>query len=198
MTCIIGVLDGGKVYLGGDSCGSDGYTYEDCCHSKVFKVGDFVIGGTTSFRMLDLLEYSLTLPEGQPFAKADMDKFMRTTFVNAVRKCLKEGGFVRFKDSVEQGGTFLIGYKDKIWRMQDDFSVISRFDYDAVGCGAQAAMGSLFTTKDLKVSTCEEIPIVGELIVNDVMSVEDRITLAMKAAESVLVGVKGPFTIIST
>jgi len=180
VTCIIGVLDGGKVYLGGDSCGSDGYTYEDCCHSKVFKVGDFVIGGTTSFRMLDLLEYSLTLPEGQPFAKADMDKFMRTTFVNAVRKCLKEGGFVRFKDSVEQGGTFLIGYKDKIWRMQDDFSVISRFDYDAVGCGAQAAMGSLFTTK------------------NENMTTHERIEIAMKAAESVLVGVKGPFTIIST
>lgn len=180
MTCIIGVLDGSKVYIGGDSCSSNGYEYEDCNHSKVFKVKDFVIGGTTSFRMLDLLEYSLTLPEGQPFADADMDKFMRTTFVNAVRECLKTGGFAKVNNGVEQGGTFLIGYKDKLWRMQDDFSVISRCDYDVVGCGTQAALGSLFTTK------------------NENMTVTERITIAMEAAESVLVGVKGPFNILST
>jgi len=180
MTCIIGLLNGSKVYLGGDSCGSNGYVYENCNHSKVFRVGEFVIGGTTSFRMLDLLEYSLALPEGQPVATVNMDKFMRTTFVETVRKCLKDGGFTKVNNGVEQGGTFLIGYKDKLYRMQDDFSIINCKDYDVVGCGDEAAKGSLFTTKAMK------------------LKVEERITIALEAAESVLVGVKGPFTIIST
>ena len=180
MTCIIGILDGSKVYLAGDSCGSNGYVYDNCNHSKVFKVGDFIIGGTTSFRMLDLLEFSLILPEGQPFADANIDKFMRTTFVNAVRQCLKDGGFANVSNNVEQGGTFLIGYKNKMWRMQDDFSVINRTDYDVVGCGSQAAMGSLYTTKE------------------DLISIEDRINIAMGAAESIMVGVKAPFNIITT
>ena len=91
MTCIIGLLDGGKVYLGGDSCGSNGFMYENCNRPKVFKVGEFIIGGTTSFRMLDLLEFSLVIPEGQPFANCNIDKFMRTVFVDTVRDCLKKG-----------------------------------------------------------------------------------------------------------
>jgi hypothetical protein len=180
MTCVVGLLSGGKVYLGGDSCGSDSYTYENCNHPKVFKVGEFIIGGTTSFRMLDLLEYSLVIPEGRPTKLENMDKFMRTTFVDLVRSCLKNGGFCKIDNSVDQGGTFLIGYKDQLFRMQNDFSIITQVDYDVVGCGDAAAKGSLFTTKDVK------------------MSVENRITKALESAESVVIGVKAPFHIIST
>lgn len=180
MTCIVGILDNSACYIGGDTCGSNGYTYECCDHSKVFRNGDFIIGGTTSFRMLDLLEYSLTIPYIKPADAEDMEKYMRTAFVDAVRSCLKTGGFAKTNNSVESGGTFLIGYKNKLWRMQDDFSVITRTNYDSVGCGEVAAVGSLFTTKELG------------------MKVEDRIETALKAAESYLVGVRGPFNILST
>lgn len=180
MTCIVGLLDKNKVYIGGDTCGSNGYSYESCYHSKVFKVVDFIIGGTTSFRMLDLLEYSLKIPFITPTDEANFDAFMRTSFVGAVRTCLKEGGYAKVSNSVESGGTFLIAYKDKLYRMQDDFSIINRKDYDAVGSGTYAAIGSLFTTKDLK------------------MTPEARVTKALEAAESIMAGVKGPFNILST
>lgn len=180
MTCIVGLLDKSKVYIGGDTCGSNGYHYSSCDHPKVFRVGDFIIGGTTSFRMLDLLEYSLDIPFVKPSDEENMDKFMRTTFVNSVRDCLKKGGFCKIDRSEESGGTFLIAYKDKMYRMQDNFSIINRLKYDSVGCGMYAAIGSLHTTEGMK------------------MLPEGRITVALEAAASIMTGVKGPFNILST
>ena len=181
MTCIIGLLSDGVAYIGGDSCGSNGWTEEDCAHSKVFRVGDFVIGGTTSFRMLDLLEYSLTIPEKRPWTDEDLEKFMRTAFVNAVRSCLKDGGFATKKSEAELGGTFLVGYKGHLWRVQNDYSIITRTKYDSVGCGQMVAFGSLFATETI-----------GNL------SAEHRVTAALLAAEEHVCGVRGPFNVLST
>lgn len=176
MTCIVGLLNGANVLIGGDTCGSNGYSYESCDHSKVFKVGDFLIGGTTSFRMLDLLEYSLVIPYVTPDDENNLDKYMRTTFVNAVKDCLKKGDFGK----PSEGGTFLIGYKDKLYRMQGDFSVINRAKYDSVGCGMYAAIGSLHTTEGTNYTAGE------------------RVTKALEAAASIMVGVNGPYNILST
>lgn len=184
MTCIIGLLEDGVCYIGSDTCGSNGYTYENCNHSKVFRNGEFIIGGTTSFRMLDLLEYTFEPPFIKPSDEKDMERYMRTSFVNAVRICLKTGGFSKVQDTCrESGGTFLIGYKDKMWRMQDDFSIITRTGYDSVGCGGEVAIGSLWTTRELHIGKGDPT---------------QRILLALKAAESYLVGVRGPFNILST
>jgi len=180
MTCIVGLLDGSRVILGGDTCGSDGFMYESCDHSKVFKVDKFVLGGTTSFRMLDLLEHSLKIPYVKPEDESNMDKFMRTSFVTAVRSCLKDGGFAETKNGAEAGGTFLIGYKNKLWRMQDDFSIINRNVYDSVGSGMYTAIGSLYTTNGIK------------------MKPEDRVVKALEAAASLIASVKGPYNLIST
>ena len=63
MTCIVGCIHNGKVFLAGDQLGSNGYYKEN--HeklTKVFKVGEFLIGYTTSFRMGQILQYSWTPP----------------------------------------------------------------------------------------------------------------------------------------
>ena len=66
MTCIIGYLDKkNKVsWIGGDSLGSNGYVQSTESPSKVFRNKTFknvLIGGTTTFRHLDLLKYSDSL-----------------------------------------------------------------------------------------------------------------------------------------
>jgi hypothetical protein len=182
MTCIIGVLSPKEkcVYIGADSCGSNGYTKSTVGHPKVFRKGDFIIGGTTSFRMLDLLEYSLSLPELRPSDEKDMEKFMRVSFVDAVRACLKNGGFAETNKNAEVGGNFLVGWKESLWEIQPDYSVLTITTHAAVGSGEVAATASLFTTKNLGI-----IP-------------EKRITMAMEAAENQVVSVQGPFVILST
>jgi len=44
MTCIVGVAKGGKVYIGADSLGSNGFTKEIRKECKVFKSGEFLVG----------------------------------------------------------------------------------------------------------------------------------------------------------
>ena len=63
MTCIIGFTDKehGVSWIGGDSLGSNGYTKSSELSAKVFRNELFKnvhIGGTTTFRHLDLLRYS--------------------------------------------------------------------------------------------------------------------------------------------
>jgi hypothetical protein len=51
MTCIVGLVDGGRVWLGGDSAGVSGWDLTVRADRKVFRNGPYVMGFTTSFRM---------------------------------------------------------------------------------------------------------------------------------------------------
>ena len=44
MTCIIGLVENSKVYIGGDSAGVAGYGLSVRADEKVFKKGDFIFG----------------------------------------------------------------------------------------------------------------------------------------------------------
>jgi hypothetical protein len=173
MTCIVGIAREGKVYMGGDSCGS-GYTWQQVGNPKVFvNSGMFLIGCTTSFRMIDLLHWELKVPE-QKVGETD-DCYMRTTFIKAVRSCFKDNGWMEKESGKNEGGNFLVGYKGRLYEVQDDFSVLnSPVEGMAVGSGEQSARGSLYTTR------------------KDWDS-HKRILQALEAAENVAMGVKGPF-----
>ena len=63
MTCIVGFTDkkNNVTWMGGDSLGSDGYSQAVNLAGKVFHndiLNNVVIGGTSTFRHLDLLKYS--------------------------------------------------------------------------------------------------------------------------------------------
>lgn len=51
MTCIVGIVDNGKVYMGADSLGVGGLSKRVRKDPKLFRVGEFVFGYTSSFRM---------------------------------------------------------------------------------------------------------------------------------------------------
>ncbi len=177
MTCIVGISKDGKVFMGGDSCGSS-YSWQQVGNPKVFKVdGRFLIGCTTSFRMIDLLRFELSVAEQT--SKQSDDQFMRTTFIHAVRDCFKHGGWLDKASEKNQGGNFLVGYKGILYEVQDDFSVLNSPEVGmSVGSGENAARGSLYSTKDHK-------------------NQESRIQVALEAAESVVPSVRGPFVILS-
>jgi hypothetical protein len=179
MTCIAGVIDGDKVYIGGDSAGVGGYYLTIRSDSKVFKKGEMIFGFTSSFRMGQLLRYKLQIPYHKP--DVPLDVYMHTEFIDAVRTCLKEGGYASNKDGEETGGTFLVGYRGRLFQIEDDFQIGENVvPYDAVGCGMELALGSLYSTNGSD------------------RSPEDRVRLALMAAEQFSAGVRGPFTIIST
>jgi ATP-dependent protease HslVU (ClpYQ) peptidase subunit len=142
MTCIVGVIEKETVTIGGDSAGVRGLDVWVRKDPKVFKVGAFVIGCTTSFRMTQLIRFSFAppeVPEGE-----DVFKYMCTAFVDALRTCFKNGGFMTVSNSVESGGAFLVGYKNRLFSVESDFQVTESFDgFEAVGCGESFALGAL-------------------------------------------------------
>lgn len=147
MTCIVGIVKNEKVYLAADSAGVSGLNLRIRVDSKIFKKGEFIIGCTSSFRMIQLLRFSFTPPE---IKDKDIFEYMCTDFINQVRECFKEGGFIqKYSEGDEKGGNFLVGIRGRLFQVESDFQVGETANgFNAIGCGANYALGSLHSTRD--------------------------------------------------
>jgi hypothetical protein len=192
MTAVVGIVAQSRtVYMGADSAGVGGWDLTIRRDPKIFKVGPFLIGFTTSFRMGQLLQYGLPYrtdenPADQSWAglaRSDPMRFMCTQFVPDARKVLRDGGWSKEHDKQDEGGQFLVGFNGHLFRVESDFQVgESSAGFDAVGCGGQVACGSLHTS--------------GKMVPE--INTQKRLTFALEAAESLSAGVRGPFVIDST
>lgn len=177
MTCIAAIVEDGKVWMGGDSAVSDGYLGIDTiADEKVFANGDFLFGITGGARMLSILRHSFSPPK--LFEGQDLNAYMATTFVNALREAMKTGGYGRKSNEVESFyGAILVGVRGQLFSVGDSYSVLRlSAPYLAAGCGADLALGSLFTSEG---------------------NPEDRIRTALAAAERYSAGVRGPFVVLN-
>ena len=181
MTCIVGMIDrkSNKVIIGGDSLSSTNFFISSRKDTKVFKKGSFVIGCTSSFRMIQLLRFSLVLPE---INGKDIYEYMCTDFIDAVRECFSKGGFLQKEQTGEEiGGQFLVGYEDRLFIIDNDFQVGETYDeFNSVGCGSDFALGCIYLLRD------KNIPI------------ENKIRQALEAAEHFSPFVKQPFIFETT
>jgi ATP-dependent protease HslVU (ClpYQ) peptidase subunit len=176
MTCIAAVVHDNVVYMGADSAGVAGSDLTIRADQKVFINGEFLIGFTSSFRMGQLLRYAFEPPKYREDEK-DLYKYMVTDFVNAVRKCLKDGGYAQVDKGEEIGGWFLVGIRGRLFKIESDYQVgESVLPYEAVGCGEAYALGVFSVT--------------------DKVDPEERIKLALGSAESFSAGVRAPFVIL--
>lgn len=180
MTCVVGMVDGGNVYIGADSCGSNGHDFVVRKDPKVFYNGEYLIGYTSSFRMGQILMYC-ELPKLKNKDSKDIFKFMVSKFIPAVRHSMKEGGYSRVNSNEECGGTFLVGVRGRLFKIESDFQVgESSSYYDTCGCGGNSALASLKTLSIIKSKTTPE----------------ERILISLKTAASIHEGVRKPFTVL--
>lgn len=177
MTCTVGIVHEGYVWIGSDSAASNGYAVTLRRDPKVWRVGEFVIGIAGSFRMADLLRYRLEpppLPDGE-----DLHRYMATAFVDAIRTLFKDGGFGQQINGEDCGGQFLVGIRGRLFHIDPDFQVGEKdADYDAIGAGAPYALGALHYAPG-------DPPLF-------------RLTRALEAAVEHADGVRRPFVIAST
>jgi len=174
MTAIAALIENGKIWMGADSCGvSDDYSLSLRKDEKIFTRDDFLIGGCGSFRMIGLLRYSLRLPKHKSVEDAE---YMNTLFIDSVRDCLKIGGHMGFRDSKENGGTFIVGWHGILYQIEEDFQVsIVADNFSAIGCAKDLCLGSLYSTQG--------------------QDPEQRIKTALHASERFSAAVRGPFVI---
>ncbi len=177
MTCIVGLVDNGTVWIGGDSAGVAGWNLLIRQDRKVFTNGPAIMGFTTSFRMGQLLEHVLVVPE-PPEDAAQLQAYMCTTFVDAIRECLKLGGWASKNNDTEAGGDFLVGICGRLFEINTDYQVgEAAAGFCAVGSGMTVALGALASTSGL--------------------APFDRIANALAVAEQFNAGVRRPFFVTS-
>lgn len=187
MTCIVALIHENKVLLGGDAAASDdksGLIFQRT-DPKVFKVGQYGIGFVDSFRMGQILQYNWNPPKYTPTAgHRNLDKFIRTKFVESIKEAFQEHGYGRFGSSAgedgDEGGIFIIAVQGtgRIFTMDSDYHVSEAdVQYMAEGAGQELALGSLFSTSMVKTP-------------------RKRIRTALEAAAKFNMSVRPPFTII--
>lgn len=179
MTAIVGLIDDGKVFIGGDNAETTGwYGRTDLADSisKVFNNGPYIIGTAGSSRVAQRLQYHVKIP----VPPRDIDHEDNDAMLSFVIKEIVPA----IQDKLGQkksGCTFILGYRDKLYQIYTDYSVsIRSHGYQACGCGEDFALGSLFTTDGAKKAP------------------RDRVTTALEAAAEFSSGVAGPFTILET
>lgn len=178
MTVIVGLVENGTVYMGGDSAGVAGLSITVRSDEKVFNNGSFLIGITSSFRMRDILRYKFDPPKQTD--KQDDLEYMVTDFIDAVRDAFGKNGFGSTQEkSPNSGGQFMVGYKGKLYVVHSDFQVgIPTLGYDSVGCGSDIALGAMHATTG--------------------KNPEERVNSALSAAAEFSGGVCAPFVIIKS
>ncbi len=176
MTCVVGLEHGGVVWIGADSAAVSRERLRSRTDPKAFRVGPYVLGFTTSFRMGDVLRYGFK-PPSPP--ERNLSRFMATAFVDATRVAFKEAGVASNSSGVESCGAFLVGVRGKLFTVESDYQVgVERAGYHAVGSGDQPALGALYATEDW------EDP-------------RARIKVALEAAERFASDVRRPWRIIA-
>lgn len=142
MTCVVGLVHAERVYIGVDSSSVQGWTRRITALRKVFRTGPFLIGYTGSFRMGQLLEHHLQVPEKLP--EQSDQAYMVAQFIEQVRRLLKEKGFTKIESNTETGGHFLVGYRGHLYSVHNDFQVGEMADgMDAIGSGGDYALGAM-------------------------------------------------------
>ena len=177
MTCIIGLLDDGKVYMGADSLGATGWDCYTLKQKKIFKKGRYLVGVTGRLRTLSILSAAPSPPEPNNGSKVTY-RFMVREFIPWLKKEMSEAGFAKRKDEVDEmtDSWLIVGTDESLFMVAADYALIQTDkSYLAGGCGEGYALGSLFS------STGEP---------------KDRIKSALKAAEEFSAGVRGPFHIL--
>lgn len=171
MTCVVSFIDdNNKIWMGADSASASttGETNE-CLFPKVFKKKGFLIGYTTSWRMGQLLTYSVNFPTIKP--GQDLLEYMVTKFVLKVKKVFKDNDY-------QEGGFFLVGVRKRVFLIQNDWSVLEySVPFKSVGCGSSIAKGAMFATSGVK-------------------DPEKRIIKALEAASYFSTGVRPPFKVM--
>jgi len=182
MTCIVAIAQNGTVYMGSDHAASDDKSGWIIARKepKCFKVGQYGVAFTDSFRMGQILQYNWTPPKYTPTkTNSGLDKFMRTKFIDSVKDAFRTHGYGSIIPGQEdEGGVFLIGVEGRLFTIDEDFHVGEAVvNYMAEGSGAFFAMGSLYTTKNQK-------------------NPKIRIKTALEAAAEFSMSVAPPFTYI--
>ena len=191
MTCIIAYTNGKSSFIAGDKLGSNGFTKSVMVEPKIFekkfiKVDNnginrteetLSMGGTTSFRMLQLLDHKLVLPEQAK--ETTTIQYLVHQVIPAIRALFKEEWGSRDNTQEVGGGQFIILHNHVIYEVQEDFSVLQpKTSITSVGSGTYHAIAAmqafLISEKKSGISLVENVGDIFKIVSDNVTSVSSE------------------------
>jgi len=150
MTCIIGLEHDGNVYMGADSLSSNGWGayYSDA--SKIFQIGEYLVGVSGSWRLNQLLQYGFHWPDFEGKVSYEPMATIVIGVIDPLRVYLKEHGYSRISENEESTpeGRILIGFRGRVYEVQSDFSVLTYDEgFSCIGSGSLYAYGAMYAAK---------------------------------------------------
>jgi ATP-dependent protease HslVU (ClpYQ) peptidase subunit len=166
------------VWIGGDSAGVAGDFINARADRKVFCISPFIFGFSGSYRMGQILRYHFQPPVPKP--DIDLEHFMVVDFIEAFRVVLKKYGWQKADDEGDACSAFLVGIYGQLYKVEGNFQIgKSLKPYNSVGAGQEIATGALYA------------------IYQSSITVEEKLTIALNAAQEFCASVREPFHIES-
>jgi ATP-dependent protease HslVU (ClpYQ) peptidase subunit len=140
VTCVVGIVDNGSVYIGADRGASDNDVILSMHRPKVTKKDGWIFGYAGSLGTGQLIEF-ISLPK---VLKADDPyKLLRLDIVEKLKAIYDTHG----RDAEDNGTDWIIGYKDRLFELSSGDWGVFEVTQSAIGTGSTIALGSLYTSK---------------------------------------------------
>lgn len=201
MSVVVAIKDKGRIYIGSDSQvtkGGSRTTLKNPNNYKIWKVEGCehcLMGHVGNLRDANVVRLmSGIVDDYDEYCDRVNYRFVVKYVVPEIIKTLrnaqflKEDKYVDFLDS-----SFLFAYKDKLFSINSDCSVIEIDDYVAIGSGANEAIGSLLSTekadpktrivKAIKASATSDIYVDYPIIISDTENTEFEIVTEKSEAK---------------
>lgn len=176
MTCIVGLVEHGTVYMAGDSGQFHGWDVTTLPGGKVYEKGGCLFGSAGYARFRQLVQHHLRIPFKGTLS---LEEWAVTKLVPEMRSLLKEHGHATVQNATESHeSVLLIGAEGRLLKVGGDYTVTEATPYGAVGCGQDFALGVLHATATLGLAPF------------------DRLRMALEAAGHFSAGVREPFTFL--
>jgi ATP-dependent protease HslVU (ClpYQ) peptidase subunit len=144
MTCIAAIIKDGKAYMAGERAVTDDSHISKIDTPKIWKTGDYLMGYCGG------LEAQIIQNNFKPPAiEGNVDKFMRTKFLESIKAFYDKWGMRIEKESEL---SLLICVKGRMFEHETATLTMISYDthYHAIGSGSAYALGSLHATQNYK------------------------------------------------
>ena len=174
MTCIVGISDKGKVYIGGDRGASDGSAIISLVTPKVYIRDEWIFGYAGSMGIGQIMQI-ITIP----ILKEKEDPFivLRMDIVDQFKSIMDSQGISITEDNDTD---ILIGIRGRLFEFSPADWSVAEVKETAIGSGGNFALGSLYTSS----------------LYTNILPIE-RIESALDAAITYSPSCQGPIDILS-
>lgn len=174
MTLIIAYVDKKKSYIASDTLGSNGYSSAIYKNKKIFRKGDMLVGGSGSYKQLQLMEKVFVLPPHPE--ELSSSEYMHLIFVESLITFLRDFNCLKESDGIltNPEGDFIFIYDSSIYYFQSDLCFMEPIiNFETTGSGSTYAHAILSTLESQKktMATIPRLKLAVDLTSEHIMSV---------------------------